>query len=243
MCTVTYIPSGNSIFMASNRDEMLVRKFAEHPAVERFDSGKILFPKDGERGGTWIGAHSNGNAMVLLNGGFERHIPAPPYARSRGVVFLEVFDSDDPVIAFDSIGLDGIEPFTLVLWHGNNRALHEMRWDGTLKYIAEKDKTRPQIWSSATLYDKEVIRKREQWFEDWLQNTDVYTVDTISGFHEFGGEGDKSTDIRMSRGGILQTVSTTVIECDVERSAMYYKDMITGVRSVNEWLRAANDMQ
>lgn len=241
MCTVTYIPSRDSIYIASNRDEMLARKFAEHPAISRFNSGKILFPKDGEKGGTWIGAHSNGNAMVLLNGGFERHIPNPPYARSRGLVFLDVFDADDPVKAFDMLSLDAIEPFTLVLWDGTHATLHEMRWDGELKYIAEKDKSQPHIWSSATLYDKEVIQKREQWFEAWLHSTDVYTVETISGFHEFGGEGDKRIDIRMSRGGILQTVSTTVIECSAERSAMYYKDMITGVRSVNEWLRAAND--
>ncbi len=238
MCTVTYIPHKGNVYIASNRDEQLVRKSADKPAMLSFNSGKILYPKDGEKGGTWIATHGNGNVMVLLNGAFDRHRPNPPYMRSRGLVFLDIFDSHQPHLVFDEILLDGVEPFTLVLWHKKNEALHEMRWDGSNKYITEKDNTIPQIWSSVTLYDKDVIQKREQWFERWLANGNEIDVHSVSHFHEFGGEGDERIDLKMSRGGVLKTVSITVVECSDSKSTMYYKDMLTGVRTVNEWLHS-----
>jgi hypothetical protein len=32
---------------------------------------RITYPKDADAGGTWIAKHENGNAVVLLNGGFK----------------------------------------------------------------------------------------------------------------------------------------------------------------------------
>ena len=74
MCTVTFIPTGDKYFITSNRDEKNTRKFAIPPSAYEFESGKIFFPKDGDRGGSWIAIHENGNAAVLLNGAFEKHI-------------------------------------------------------------------------------------------------------------------------------------------------------------------------
>jgi hypothetical protein len=236
MCTITYLPVGDKLFLTSNRDEQTLRQPAAQPTAQQFDHGRILFPRDGKAGGTWIGLHNNGNAMVLMNGGFERHIPAPPYRKSRGLVFLEIFDAANPVTQFDSSDLEGIEPFSLVLHMPGS--LWEMRWNGKEKYISPKPVDRPQIWSSATLYDKEVIEKREHWFNDWLQQTDSFTAETITQFHRLGGEGNERIDLMMNRDGLLRTVSITCMELCTEKSVMYYNDMVNGQRSVNEWLFA-----
>jgi len=236
MCTITYLPVGNKIFLTSNRDEQVLRQPASQPVAQHFEHGRILFPRDGKAGGTWIGLHNNGNAMVLMNGAFERHIPSPPYRESRGLIFLEIFDSENPVTQFDIVNLSGIEPFSLVLHMPGS--LWEMRWDGNEKYIGLKSTDRPQIWSSATLYDKEVIEKREHWFNEWLQHTETFNVASVMQFHELGGEGNKRIDLMMNRDGILRTVSITCMELCPEKSVMHYKDMITGQRSVNEWLFA-----
>ena len=91
MCTVTFLPVGNTLYLTSNRDEAAARKIADAPQIVPFSAGNILFPKDSEAGGTWVATHENGNAMVLLNGAFVKHQHNPPYRKSRGLIFLEVF--------------------------------------------------------------------------------------------------------------------------------------------------------
>lgn len=96
MCTVTFVPSAKGAIITSNRDEMVMRPHAAMPAWEQWGTGRILFPKDGLAGGTWIGMHENGAVMVLLNGAFVRHQHLPPYRRSRGLVFLDILGAADP---------------------------------------------------------------------------------------------------------------------------------------------------
>src|SRR5215470_17195971 len=92
MCTVTFIRSADKIYITSNRDEKHWRSSAFPPTVYPCTSGKLLFPKDGDAGGTWIAAHENGNAIVFLNGGFVRHTPQPPYRKSRGLILLDLIE-------------------------------------------------------------------------------------------------------------------------------------------------------
>ena len=232
MCTVTYLPFKDRVLITSNRDELMLRAPAALPEVYEFPNGKILFPKDGLAGGTWVGMHQNGNAMVLLNGAFVRHAHRPPYRKSRGIIFLEIFDSGNPKQAFENIDLGDIEPFTLVISQHNE--LWETKWDGKEKYIMPRQTDEPQIWSSVTLYDPEVREKREQWFYEWLRQNNQPTAEDIRTFHEFGGEGDEAIDFRMNRNGILLTVSITGMEISNGKGTMHYKDMVTGQVSINE---------
>ena len=41
------------------------------PKTENFGGVKVLFPKDGEKGGTWIGVSNKKRTLCLLNGAFE----------------------------------------------------------------------------------------------------------------------------------------------------------------------------
>ena len=138
MCTVTFIPSEDKYFITSNRDEKKLRKEALPPKTYAFGDANIIFPKDEGAGGTWIAMHENGNAVVLLNGGFVKHAPAPPYKKSRGVVLLEVISHPKPFEQFQAAMLAGIEPFTLVLLDNNN--LYECRWDSQEKHMRHLDK-------------------------------------------------------------------------------------------------------
>jgi len=233
MCTVTYLPLRNSVLFTSNRDEQTVRAAAILPDSYLYKSGKILFPKDGKAGGTWIALHNNGNAMVLLNGAFRKHVSQPSYRKSRGLIFLDIFDSEEPVHTFESINLSGIEPFTLVIWY--NCTLWETRWDGYEKSITPLPVDLPRIWSSVTLYDDEVIARRKMWFTRWLKEIRYKTAENIRLFHEFGGDGDDFINLRMNRNGILQTVSITGIEIMPTKAIMHYKDIMGNVVSVNEW--------
>ncbi|MEP7377517.1 MAG: NRDE family protein [Chitinophagaceae bacterium] len=223
MCTVTYIPTNDKYFISSNRDEKYSRKRAIPPKVYEINSKKLIFPKDGDAGGSWIALHENGNAAVLLNGAFEKHIPMPPYRKSRGKIFLNIITDERPVRHFHQLDLEQIEPFTLILLEKDN--LYECRWDGNDKHCQQLKKHRPYIWSSATLYDKNIVEKREQWFAAFLNRNPHPTQKDILEFHQFTGDGDMQNDLLMEREGVYTTVSTTSMLLTEDRGSMKYLDL------------------
>lgn len=240
MCTVTFLPYKDKVFLTSNRDEQTTRLASAPPAVREVSTGKIVYPRDGEKGGTWVGIHNNGNAMVLFNGAFIPHISKPDYRRSRGLIFLDIFDSENPVNRFNEIDLDNIEPFTLIVWLKHNATLWELRWDEYEKFVKSLPADVPHIWSSVTLYDDKMIAQRKKWFQDWLKahKKAEITGEMIRDFHEHGGEGDERINLNMKRGGRLRTLSITGIEISVERSIMHYHDLINGEQTINGWMFA-----
>lgn len=229
MCTVTFIPSGDGVFLVSNRDEKHDRSDALPPAAYSFPGGRIIFPKDADAGGTWIAMHENGNAVVLLNGGLEPHQPQPPYRRSRGLILLDVLSDENPVEAFKTISLDGVESFTTVIWFDNR--LYEGIWDGAKKYFSEKDCLFPHLWSSVTLYDEVTRARRRKWFDEWLATNKTPGLDDILHFHQFTGDGDTENDLLMNRNGQMFTVSITGMQLAGGKGEMVYLDMKNGKRS------------
>lgn len=226
MCTVTFIPSEHTVFLTSNRDEKYRRSPAYAPAVYKSASGNLMFPKDGDAGGTWIAAHENGNAIVFLNGAFVAHTPNPPYRKSRGLILTDLIAHLDPYNAFLEIDLQDIEPFTAIIWDENR--LFECRWDGDKKHTSKVDSSKPHIWSSVTLYDPTVIAKRNRWFEDWMNKKKDPSQNEILAFHQFTGDGDSHNDLKMDRGQVF-TVSVTSLALSPDQALMRYLDVRKGL--------------
>lgn len=226
MCTVTFVAAKDSYFITSNRDENLMRKPAIIPQLYRQKNTTLLYPKDAEAGGTWIAINDNGHAAVLLNGAFIKHVSLPPYQRSRGLVCIDIISSATPVKCFHHFSLTQVEPFTLIILQPDG--LFECRWDGSGKYCRQMPRNSSYIWSSATLYTEEVIRKREQWFAQWQKENPFPTQDNILHFHEFGGDGDNANDLFMNRHNNMLTVSITGIELTAARGILVYKDFAVG---------------
>ncbi|HUR10350.1 MAG TPA: NRDE family protein [Flavitalea sp.] len=231
MCTVTFIPSGSHCIITSNRDERKGRSPAAVPAPYVFDSGKILFPKDGDAGGSWLAVHENGNAIVLLNGGYVRHVPKPPYRKSRGLILVDMIDSSSPYNSFQAINLNKIEPFTVIIL--DDQHLFECRWDGKQKHHQFIEKDQPHIWASCTLYNEEVIDKRKVWFNKWLIENPTPTQAQAMHFHQFTGDGDKSNDLLMNREGKVFTVSITSVEINEKKAVMQHLDLIQDISTTS----------
>ena len=236
MCTVTFIPANNRVFITSNRDEKLMRRKAQPP--QKYTEGKVtlLYPKDAEAGGTWIAMNEDGNAAVLLNGAFIRHAHKPPYRKSRGVIFLEIISGQAPAQSFKQADLTDIEPFTLVIFEDG--LLYECRWDSHKKHFLQLNNQQPYIWSSATLYDEPVVQKREQWFNEWLQKNSNPTQQDIFHFHQFTG--DDHDSLRINRNNTLLTVSITGMELTTEKGRMQYLDLINNTQCRQELQLAAS---
>ena len=229
MCTVSFLPVKDKFIITSNRDEKLSRKKAISPVAHKCGKHYLIYPKDGDAGGTWIVMKENGDCAVLLNGAFLPHKTNPPYRRSRGLILLDIIGEERPSQCLLKINLNGIEPFTLVLL--DSGSLYEFRWDGNERYCKQLPVHRPHIWSSATLYDGLVIKKREQWFAQFLNRKPVPTQQDILNFHRFTGDGDKANDLLMNRENIYSTVSITSIFLTPDRGSMKYIDVLTGMET------------
>lgn len=211
MCTVTFIPTPNGIYLSSNRDEHGTRGRAILPAKH----AGILYPEDKDAGGSWIAVKNNGDAAVLLNGAFIKHQPTPPYRSSRGIIFLEIIRAIKPYVCFAEIDLTGIQPFTMVIF--SHHRLYECRWDGNTKYAIQLDAAIPHIWSSVTLYAPSVIDKRKEWFTEWQQSVNEINRENILHLHRFEGD--------LVAKGEIKTVSITSIHISVTEANLSYLDM------------------
>ncbi len=228
MCTVTYIPGEKSFLLASNRDENRNRPASLPPAIHLVHGQRLLFPRDGLAGGTWVAAGANGWSVVLLNGAFEKHFPRPSYRLSRGLILLDLLTTSNPGTAFTPAFLKDIEPFTVVL-AGYDR-LRVGRWNGVTAFWEEADPTIAHIWSSVTLYPAAIRAKREKWFMEWLQGHPFPAVKDVTDFHQFTGDGDPENDLRMERSNGIFTNSISVLECSVVGVQFDYLDLRNDAR-------------
>lgn len=211
MCTVTFIPGRDDIYLTSNRDEQTTRRQALHPQVYE----ELIYPKDATAGGSWIALKNSGDAAVLLNGAFVKHQRISAYRKSRGLVFLDIIQAEKPLTSFRDLPLNDIEPFTLVLFI--NQMLFECRWDGAKKYLSQLNTAQPHIWSSVTLYDEATRDQRKESLCKWYKEGDV-TQDSILGFH-------RAAQIKQ---GEIATVSITSIRIKAGEGRLKYYDLSPG---------------
>jgi hypothetical protein len=232
MCTVTYIPGKNGFFLTSNRDEHVTRGIAIAPEIYNAGNARLLYPKDPDKNGSWIAAKNNGDLVVLLNGAFVKHATQKNYKKSRGLVLKEIIEAELPTYHYNAMDLDGVEPFTLVLYASGS--LYECRWDGEKKHITSISSKMAHIWSSATLYDKMAASKRDSWFSDWHRSDYPKTAKGIIHFHKHTGEGDLRDGLVINRDGKIKTMSVTNISVMPGNISMTYEDLKANKQYIND---------
>jgi uncharacterized protein with NRDE domain len=194
------------------------------PQEYRVDGIKLLFPKDTEAGGSWIGLSEKKRLVCLLNGGFIAHERASKYSMSRGVVVTHLLTAANAHEAIAAFNFNGIEPFTIILvdWV-ESLTLHELVWDGTKIYLAEKPLA-PYIWSSSLLYSAVLTREREDWFSSFLVKNVRPSTAEILEFHTSAGNGNPETNLIMDR-NFVKTKSITQVYLEDAPITMWYQDL------------------
>lgn len=234
MCTITFIPKQDQDFiLTSNRDEAPGRETFP-PKIYGEEGIKLLYPKDAQAGGTWIGASDRKRLVTLMNGGFEAHERKAHYRKSRGLVVKDFLRSENLGDAVESYDFSDIEPFTaiMVAWHPKLQ-LFQLVWDGTDYHFSEENVI-PRIWSSSPLYPEKLRKKRDQWFSEFLKNANSPSATAVLDFHRHGGEGNLHADLVMDR-GLVKTKSITQIEKKGDRIGMFYEDLQTGQTSLSQF--------
>jgi len=209
MCTVTFIPQGDRLFITSNRDESPGRQATGLVSTHTPDWNAVHFPMDETSGGSWIALADNGRTVCLLNGGFIPFIPEPPYRMSRGLVVLQAATAEDTNHFLLKSDFSGIAPFTLLIYE--KHMLLQLIWDGDEKSIAYLPFDEPRIWSSVTLYPPKVREWRKGLFEKWLSENPEPDRESIVAFHRMAN-GDPANGFIMNRSDIVRTLSVTSIE-------------------------------
>jgi uncharacterized protein with NRDE domain len=214
MCTVSYIPTESGFILTSNRDEAPARETA---APEKFalpGGRNVIAPRDMEKGGTWIALDETARAACLLNGAFGKHKRNLPYRRSRGHFVLEAIDAVSFKLFVETVDLDGVEPFTLLLI--DTGRILKLLWDGNRKYSWQLPSQAIHLWSSPTLYSPLEHSQKEHHFKLSLlqQGKDA---DTLLGIH--GRDG--TTPFILNRPGV-RTLSISQLICSEGKGYFQY---------------------
>ncbi|PVX46465.1 transport and Golgi organization protein 2 [Flavobacterium sp. 103] len=224
MCTVSFVCSNDRIIITSNRDEKIIRPSAIPPKNYTLNGKNIIYPKDSKAGGTWFVVDENGTVLVLLNGADEKHQVQLPYRKSRGQIVLEMISSVSPKVFWNEIDLENIEPFTLVLFQ--DKQLFQLRWNGIEKSTIVLETDKNYVWSSSTLYSKDIREQRSNWFYSFLVANPEITEEKMLHFHRYTETDNTEHGLVINRNNELKTLSITQAVIEKNKVIMYHLDLI-----------------
>jgi uncharacterized protein with NRDE domain len=225
MCTVSFVKTDTKVIITSNRDENVIRPSAIAPKNYTVNGKNVMFPKDSKAGGTWYVVDENGTVLVLLNGANEKHIAGLNYRKSRGLIVLDIIGNVSPKDFWNTIELDNIEPFTIVLFQ--DQELFQLRWNGEEKEAIQLDSNENHIWSSSTLYPKEIREERSDLFEAFLGKNATLSEVEMYDFHRHTEEGNKENGLVINRNQQLKTLSITQSIIERNKVTIVHHDLIT----------------
>jgi len=222
MCTVSFVFSNGKAILTHNRDEKVARPSAIEPQKYIINNKSIYFPKDQKAGGTWYAVAENGTVLVLLNGADEKHQLKPSYRKSRGLIVLDLISSNLPIEEWNTIDLFGIEPFTIVLFQ--DKKLYQLRWNEVEKTTLNLDINQSHIWSSSTLYPKEIREHRAELFQNFIASNEI-SSESLYQFHRYTKNDDSENGLIINRNGELKTLSITQTIIQENKVVLSYHDL------------------
>ncbi len=226
MCTVTFFPKGNHQYILTSNRDVAPDRHANELLAQKINGQLVHYPKDPKAGGTWMAIGEQGRMVCLLNGGFTKHDPKPPYKKSRGLIVLESFEWDSFESFAKTYDFHHIEPFTLI---GLNpvEGFFEFRWTGKMRFLRKLNNQTPLIWSSATLYDRAIRMKRKTWFDNWLKDHQNPNLIDVVDFHQSGGQADLINGFIMNRSNIVCTTSISQVQFKAGKTEISHLDLIS----------------
>ena len=222
MCTVSFVFSNGKSILTHNRDEKVARPSAINPQKYTVNNKNIYFPKDQKAGGTWYAVAENGTVLVLLNGADEKHQLKPSYRKSRGLIVLDLISSNSPIEEWNLIDLSDIEPFTIVLFQ--NKELSQLRWNEVEKSTLNLDVNQSYIWSSSTLYPKEIREHRAEIFQNFIALNEI-SAKKLFQFHRYAKEDDQENGLIINRNNEMKTLSITQTIIQENKVVLSYHDL------------------
>ena len=202
-----------------NRDETLTRVLEMAPEIVKHPDTDWIAPRDGDKGGTWIGVNTQGVFACLLNAYLPGESLLPDTSgrfRSRGEIIPRILEAG-PLKAGLDILESRLEPasypsFTLIIGDESHRFEYQWLHEGGL--VSRKLSGRWNLWSSSGWDSAEVAAWRDCRFQQWQDEGEEY-VDTLPSFHLIREEEHEDRSPLMRRSWAA-TRSITQVRIDTE---------------------------
>ena len=231
MCTLTFVPTNDKKIFTFSRDEDVSRKNTI-PQNYSVKGKKIFFPKDERKGGTWIATDAE-LFVCLLNAKHHSEI-SKNYQNSRGNIVIERFLFENNNIFFENLILRETAPFILVIFNKTEETLAEISWNGIEKKLKNLDIKLPKIWSSSSLYSKDVAELRKVWFQNFLIKKEN-NAEQIWEFHQEDLSENLEQNILMKRNDGKETTSLSQIKFEEQLCNFQYLDVKTRNKTEEKW--------
>lgn len=204
MCTLSVQVRGDGFIATMNRDETF-RRAPEIPPERTESSSGVVWaaPRDGERGGTWMGVNCFGVTACLLNAYRPGESLLPDTSgrfRSRGEIIPKLLEaghsSDARAWVRDELDHEAYPSFTLICVTPTDRFSYEWLRDESPTLI---DLDSPWILRSSSGWDSDrVARWREDRFAEWITNG-CETRGPLPAFHVLREPGHEDRSPLMRR--------------------------------------------
>ena len=139
------------------------------------------------------------------------------------MIVLDLMTAEKTLDCWKTIDLTDIEPFTIVLVENNK--LTQLQWNEVEKSTTEFDAKQFHIWSSSTLYSKEIREQRKEWFQNFIKVKTNPTPKDILNFHQFTESENKEFGLQINRNDVLKTISITQCKVTSNTIKMEYLDL------------------
>ncbi len=227
MCTVTILRRPERLLVTMNRDEQWGRAAELPPQVHQLATGGAwLGPADGERGGTWIGASSEGVVGCLLNGYSPGDLELVGRAEvpSRGELVPALLQhSAEQMIDWLSNGLDPAPYPSFTLLAVTHSAAVAVSWRPDRGLVQRSLGTGWEMITSSLWRTEEVLPWRRERFVAW-RDAGAELIDGIPAFNLYAEPGMEAWSPLMTR-PMSATRSVTQIDhrpADGELSLRYW---------------------
>lgn len=216
MCTITAQQDGGRLLVTMNRDEVRGRA-PEQPPTER---GDLVYPVDGQAGGTWIGVNRRGVCACIANlypqdAAVSTYEPPPALRRTRGEIVPDVLDLGNPEALrrwMTSLDARLYPPFTLLVF-AVGKPWMQLRWTGQGEPELQTGHGKWFMLSSSSWNTDSVLSWRRRKFEQWLLAPRF--MGTLPTFHLLQPRDMEEWAPLMSR-DTAHTRSITQVETDSE---------------------------
>ena len=161
MCTVSWIHEARGYQLLCNRDELHTRKSAEPPREQVRQGVRVIAPRDGDYGGSWISVNEHGLSLSLLNRYQEQPPRSTSQFTSRGSLLRSLSDCRSLAAVVERVGMESLsnyQPFTLLALAPARPALIAT-WDGRDCALEANGESRMPLSSSSFEADR-VVRSR-----------------------------------------------------------------------------------
>jgi uncharacterized protein with NRDE domain len=203
-----------------NRDESIKRKPSLAPVEESKNGIKILYPVDGDYGGTWIGVNSKNKIYALLNL-YEANLKILRNPKSRGFfvknllkeeIDFDFFTKENLLIYYPFRILEVTLDFTRIL-----------SWDGESVNSTQNEDPWSVIASSFVLGKEAEEVRAKTFMEEFLKNeiTDFEFISSAFLTCHLPEKGAKSPCMHRRE---AHTVSSTIISIKQDKIKLLYKN-------------------